>query len=58
VVDDQGKRVGVLLDIATYQKVLDELEELECIRTADEAEAAGKFIPLEEAIKIIESRRK
>lgn len=58
VVDDQGRRVGVLLDIATYQKVLDALEELECIRAADEAEAAGKFIPLEEAIEIIESRRK
>lgn len=58
VVDDQGKRVSVLLDIATYQKVLDALEELEYIRAADEAEAVGKFIPLEEAIEIIESRRK
>jgi hypothetical protein len=58
VVDEQGKRVGVLLDVATYQKVLDALEELECIRLYDEAKASGEeLIPLEEAIRQIESRR-
>jgi hypothetical protein len=58
VVDEQGRRVGVLLDIATYQMVLDALEELECIRAADRAEASGgRLIPLEEALELIESRR-
>ena len=37
VVDDEGNRVGVLLDIAEYQEILDELEELESIRAYDAA---------------------
>jgi hypothetical protein len=58
LVDEHGARVGVLLDMATYQKLLDELEELECIRLYDEAKASGEeLIPLEEAIRQIESRR-
>jgi len=31
VVDEQGKQVGVLLDIGDYRRILDELEELEVI---------------------------
>lgn len=39
VVDEKGHRVGVLLDIGDYRRVLAELEELESIRAYDAAKA-------------------
>ena len=58
LVDERGVRVGVLLDIEAYQKLLDAFEELECVRAYDEAKAAGgDLTPLEEAIRQIESCR-
>jgi hypothetical protein len=58
LVNEQGVRIGVLLDIEAYQKMLDALEELECIRAYDEAKASGdRVIPIEEAIKQIEDSR-
>ena len=41
VVDEKGNRVGVLLDLEDYQKLLEELEELESIRAYDTARASG-----------------
>jgi hypothetical protein len=59
LVNEQGTRVGVLLEIGAYQKMLDGLEELECIRAYDEAKASlGTVITFEEAIERIESNRK
>ncbi len=40
VIDDKGKRIGVILDIAEYRKLLEEIEELESIRAYDAAKAA------------------
>jgi hypothetical protein len=58
LVDERGVRVGVLLDIEAYQKILDALEELECIRAYDEAKASGDGVVLfEQALKEIEDRR-
>ncbi|MEA5534751.1 hypothetical protein [Crocosphaera sp. XPORK-15E] len=37
VTDDQGNRIGVLLDINEYQKLLEALEELDAIRAYDNA---------------------
>lgn len=37
VVDEDGNRIGVFLDIADYKKLLEELEELEAIRAYDAA---------------------
>ncbi len=55
VVDENGNRVGVLLNIKDYEKLLEELEELDCIRAYDADKASGdKAIPLEEAIEVIE----
>lgn len=57
LVDNTGARVGVLLDIEIYRKLLDALEELECIRAYDEAKASSEdFIPFEEAVKNSASR--
>lgn len=41
IVDEKGNRVGVLLDIEDYHKLLAELEELESIRAYDAAKASG-----------------
>ena len=58
VVDDKGNRVGVLLDMDDFQKVLEELEELESIRAYDRAKASGdEAIPFDQAIASIERSR-
>ncbi len=55
VIDDKGKQIGVILDIAEYRKLLEEIEELESIRAYDAAKAAkDKAIPFEQAISEIE----
>jgi hypothetical protein len=59
LVDAEGKRVGVVLDMREYQAVLEELEELDAVRAYDAAKASGeKPIPFEQAIQEIESRRR
>lgn len=48
IVDEQGTRIGVLLDIADYRRLLEELETLEAIRAYDTAKASGdKVLPFE-----------
>jgi len=59
VVDEKGERVSVLLDIKSYRKILDELEELEAIRAYDAAKASpGKAIPFEKAVLEIKKSRR
>ena len=59
VVDEAGNRVAVLLDLAEYQFMLEELEELESIRAYDLAKASGeKAIPFEQAVQEIERDRR
>ena len=51
IVDKNGQRVGVLLDIEDYRQLLEEVEELEAIRAYDAAKASGdEAIPLEQAL--------
>jgi len=58
VVDDQGNPIGVVLDIADYRKLLEELEELESIRAYDAAKASGdEAIPFAQAVAEIEQNR-
>jgi hypothetical protein len=58
VVDEQGNPIGVVLDIADYRKLLEELEELESIRAYDAAKASGdEEIPFEQAVAEIEQNR-
>lgn len=59
VTDEKGERVGVILSIEDYQRMLGELEELESIRAYDEAKASkGETIPFEQATREIEKGRK
>ena len=58
VVDADGNRVGVLLSLEDFRRMLDELEELEAIRAYDAARASGeKAIPFEQAVTEIERER-
>ena len=41
VVDQEGRKVEVLLDIAEYHELLDAMEQLESIRAFDAAKASG-----------------
>jgi hypothetical protein len=56
IVDENGQRVGVLLDIEDYRRLLEDVEELEAIRAYDAAKASGdEAIPLEQALAEIEN---
>lgn len=58
LVDEEGNRVGVVIGIAEYEKMLDELDELSAIRAYDLAKAGdGEAIPFEQAVEEIERRR-
>jgi hypothetical protein len=55
VVDEQGRRVAVLIDWDLYQQLLEAWEELEAIRAYDAAKDSGETpIPLEQALREIE----
>jgi hypothetical protein len=58
ITDDAGNRVGVILDLAQYEELLEAKEELEDIRAFDEAKASGdETIPLDQALEEIEQGR-
>jgi hypothetical protein len=58
VVED-GKRVGVVLDIGEYKKLLEDVEKFEAIRAFDAAKASGdEAIPFEQAVEEIEKSRR
>ncbi len=59
IVDEEGKRIGVMLDMKEYEKMLMELEELESICAYDAAKASGEpKIPFSQAVSEIEKERK
>lgn len=59
VVDEKGKRVGIMLDMKEYQKILEALEELESIQAYDKAKASKeKTIRFNRAVAEIERRKK
>ena len=58
--DNKGNRMAVVLPIKQYNKMIEKLEDLEDVRLYDEAkrEDDGYRIPIDEAFKIIEEKRK
>lgn len=59
LVDEKGKRVGVIFGMNEYRRILAQLEELESIRAYDAAKASREqAIPFEQAVKEIERERK
>ncbi len=58
LVDAEGTRVGVMLDMQTYEQLLETLEEFEDILAYDAAKASGETpMPLDQAIGEIERER-
>lgn len=58
IVDDNGERKAVILDLAEYRQLMEEAEELETIRAYDAAKAAGdEAVPFEQAVSEIERDR-
>ncbi len=60
VTDDHGKKLAVILPIKDYEKIMEDLEDLEDVRLYDEVKKNdnGERIPMEEAFKMIEAKRK
>lgn len=58
LVDEEGKRIAVVVEIAEYEQLLDALEELGAIRAYDAAKAEGDdFLPLEQALVETDQQR-
>ncbi len=62
IVDENGKRVSVILPVEVYERMVEELEELEDARAIDEVRTAiargeDEFIPYEQAREEIARRR-
>ena len=51
IVDADGKRTEVVLPVVLYERLLEELEELEDIRDFDEAMKDDDFVPWEDVKK-------
>ena len=59
LVDEKGEKIKVVLAIEEYERMLNQLEELESIRAYDDAKAAGdEAIPFDLAVREIESSRR
>ena len=58
VTNDKGGRVGVILSIEEYERLLEAVEEIESIRAYDRAKDSGEQpVPFEEAIRETEGSR-
>jgi PHD/YefM family antitoxin component YafN of YafNO toxin-antitoxin module len=58
IIDDSGEKRAVIVDLAEYQRLIEEAEELESIRAYDAAKAADdEAIPFEQAVTKIERNR-
>jgi hypothetical protein len=58
VVDQNGNRTAVLIDVNYYHQLLAALDEIESIRAYDEAKSSGdERIPFAEATEEIERQR-
>lgn len=59
IIDAKGRKVSVVLPIKNYEKMVEDLEELEDIKAYDKVmQRKHQFIPLEKALSQIEATRK
>ena len=55
VVDKEGHKIGVFLNMKTYKKILELLEELDDIRAYDQAKSIPQeSIPFDQAVREIQ----
>jgi hypothetical protein len=54
--NEKGEKIAVVISLEEYERLMEELDDLEDIRAAEEARASGETpIPLEQALE--ENRR-
>jgi hypothetical protein len=60
ITDNAGKKISVVLPLKEFKTIMEELEDIEDVRLYDEAKKddTGERIPMEEAFKMIEAKRK
>jgi len=59
ITDQIGNKVSIILPIRDYERMIEELEELEDIRLYDEAKASvQEYLPADEVFRSIEAKRK
>jgi PHD/YefM family antitoxin component YafN of YafNO toxin-antitoxin module len=59
ITDNEGKKVSVILPIRDYEKMIEDLEELEDIKAYDRAKARKSDpVPFDQAVKELEQLRK
>ena len=59
ITDDHGKKLAIILPIKDYNKMMEDLEELEDIKRYDKAKQnKQEFIDVKQAFKEIEESRK
>ena len=62
VTDEKGERVGVILDVREYERLMEALEDLADLRATDEtleaiAHGEEELLPLDEALQEMEEER-
>ena len=62
ITDEKGERVGVILDVREYERLMGTLEDLADLRAADEtleaiARGEEELLPLDEAVHEMEEER-
>jgi len=62
ITDEKGERVGVILDVREYERLMGALEDLADLRAADEtleaiARGEEELLPLDEAVQEMEEER-
>ena len=62
VTDEKGERVGVILDVREYERLMEALEDLADLRAADEtleaiARGEEELLPLDQAVHEMEEER-
>jgi len=59
ITDHIGNKVSIILPIRDYERMIEELDELEDIRLYDEAKASiQEYLPADEVFSSIETKRK
>lgn len=59
ITDQKGKKISVVIPIDEYERIVEELEDLEDVELYDESKADGEApIPMEDAFKMIEASKK
>jgi len=58
ITDSKGNKTAAVVPIKEYEKIMEELEEFDCVKAFDEAQKHKKqFIPAEDVFAAIEKKR-